>query len=71
MKRERLMSINKEKAEAAIYQFLEAIGENPNREGLLDTPKRVAKMYAEMFWDWEKILKRSLRLSLKNNMRMW
>nr|CAC85372.1 GTP Cyclohydrolase [Streptococcus pyogenes] len=49
MKRERLMSINKEKAEAAIYQFLEAIGENPNREGLLDTPKRVAKMYAEMF----------------------
>ncbi|MEN4359091.1 GTP cyclohydrolase I FolE, partial [Streptococcus pyogenes] len=27
------MSINKEKAEAAIYQFLEAIGENPNREG--------------------------------------
>ncbi|NAZ89676.1 GTP cyclohydrolase I FolE [Streptococcus pyogenes] len=49
MKRERLMSINKEKAEAAIYQFLEAVGENPNREGLLDTPKRVAKMYAEMF----------------------
>ncbi|NBA04561.1 GTP cyclohydrolase I FolE [Streptococcus pyogenes] len=49
MKKERLMSINKEKAEAAIYQFLEAIGENPNREGLLDTPKRVAKMYAEMF----------------------
>lgn len=49
MKRERLMSINKEKAEAAIYQFLEAIGENPNREGLLDTPKRVAKMYVEMF----------------------
>ncbi|HEP4757322.1 TPA: GTP cyclohydrolase I FolE [Streptococcus pyogenes] len=49
VKRERLMSINKEKAEAAIYQFLEAIGENPNREGLLDTPKRVAKMYAEMF----------------------
>ncbi|HFD5165762.1 TPA: GTP cyclohydrolase I FolE [Streptococcus pyogenes] len=43
------MSINKEKAEAAIYQFLEAIGENPNREGLLDTPKRVAKMYTEMF----------------------
>ncbi|HEQ8525524.1 TPA: GTP cyclohydrolase I FolE [Streptococcus pyogenes] len=49
MKRERLMSINKEKAEAAICQFLEAVGENPNREGLLDTPKRVAKMYAEMF----------------------
>ena len=25
------------------------LGENPEREGLLDTPKRVAKMYAEMF----------------------
>ena len=28
---------------------MEALGENPEREGLLDTPKRVAKMYAEMF----------------------
>lgn len=65
------MSINKEKAEAAIYQFLEAIGENPNQEGLLDTPKQVAKMYAEMFLGLGKILKRNLRLSLKNSMRMW
>lgn len=37
------------KAEDAIYQLLEAIGENPQREGLLETPKRVAKMYEEMF----------------------
>ncbi|MGT2745304.1 GTP cyclohydrolase I FolE [Streptococcus phocae subsp. phocae] len=43
------MPINHKKAEAAIYQLLEALGENPEREGLLDTPKRVAKMYAEMF----------------------
>lgn len=40
---------NQEKMEKAIYQFLEALGENPNREGLKDTPKRVAKMYIEMF----------------------
>ncbi|MFC2400161.1 MAG: GTP cyclohydrolase I FolE [Streptococcus sobrinus] len=40
---------NQEKAQETIYQLLEAIGENPQREGLLETPKRVAKMYAEMF----------------------
>lgn len=40
---------NQEKVEQAVYQLLEALGENPEREGLLDTPKRVTKMYAEMF----------------------
>ena len=40
---------NQEEVEQAVYQLLEALGENPEREGLLDTPKRVAKMYAEMF----------------------
>lgn len=39
---------NQAKIEQAVYQLLEAIGENPNREGLLDTPKRVAKMYQEL-----------------------
>ncbi|MGM7721911.1 GTP cyclohydrolase I FolE [uncultured Metabacillus sp.] len=38
-----------EKIELAVKMILEAIGENPEREGLLDTPKRVAKMYAEVF----------------------
>lgn len=41
--------MNQEKAEKAIYDFLVAIGENPDREGLQDTPKRVTKMYQEMF----------------------
>ncbi|EXX89487.1 GTP cyclohydrolase [Paenibacillus darwinianus] len=35
--------------EMSIRTILEEIGENPNREGLLDTPKRVAKMYREVF----------------------
>ena len=35
--------------EEAVYRILTAVGEDPNRPGLLDTPKRVARMYAEMF----------------------
>lgn len=38
-----------EKIEQAVKMILEAVGEDTAREGLLDTPKRVAKMYAEMF----------------------
>jgi GTP cyclohydrolase I len=35
--------------ERAIRTILRAVGEDPDRPGLLDTPKRVAKMYREMF----------------------
>lgn len=38
-----------DKLEQAVTMILEAVGEDPSREGLLDTPKRVAKMYAEVF----------------------
>ena len=41
--------VDYEKIEQAVTMILEAIGEDPDREGLVDTPKRVAKMYAEMF----------------------
>ena len=34
--------------EDAIVRLIQHIGENPNREGLLDTPKRVAKAYREL-----------------------
>lgn len=36
------------RAEAAIRELLFAIGEDPDREGLLDTPARVARSYAEL-----------------------
>ena len=34
---------------ASIHEILKAIGEDPNREGLQDTPNRVASMYSEIF----------------------
>jgi GTP cyclohydrolase IA len=34
---------------AAVREILEAVGEDPDRDGLLDTPARVARMYAEIF----------------------
>lgn len=38
-----------EKIERAVKMIIEAIGEDPEREGLQDTPKRVARMYEEIF----------------------
>ena len=35
--------------EAAVREILEAVGEDPDREGLQDTPARVARAYAEFF----------------------
>ncbi len=35
--------------ERAVREILAAVGENPDREGLLETPARVGRMYAELF----------------------
>lgn len=37
------------RAEAAVRELLLAVGENPDRQGLKDTPSRVARAYREMF----------------------
>lgn len=44
-----MTNVNRAQIEEAVRLILEAVGEDPNREGLLDTPKRVAKMYEEVF----------------------
>ena len=41
--------IDRERAEAAMREFLIAIGEDPDREGLIETPSRVARACDEIF----------------------
>lgn len=41
--------VDHKRIEKAIKEILIAVGEDPNREGLLETPARVARMYAELF----------------------
>ena len=41
--------IDKKKIEEAVRMLLEGMGEDVNREGLIDTPKRVARMYEEIY----------------------
>ena len=41
--------VDKPRIEAAVREILIAIGEDPERDGLLDTPARVARMYEEIF----------------------
>jgi len=41
--------IDEEKIKKAVLSIIEAIGEDPQREGLRETPRRVAEMYTELF----------------------
>lgn len=42
-------SIDSERVERAVREILYAVGEDPTRPGLVNTPSRVAQMYAEVF----------------------
>jgi GTP cyclohydrolase I len=41
--------IDKTKIEEAVRMIIEAVGEDPGREGLIGTPRRIAEMYEEIF----------------------
>jgi len=43
------MGVDLARVEKAVAEILEAIGENPSRDGLVGTPSRVAAMYEELF----------------------
>lgn len=59
-----LVNIDFETARRAIYELITAVGEDPAREGLKNTPDRVARMYAELLsgysTDPEKIINGAL-----------
>ncbi|REK23496.1 MAG: GTP cyclohydrolase I FolE [Actinobacteria bacterium] len=44
-----MSEIDQARIEKAVREILEGLGEDPDREGLIDTPQRVARFYAEVF----------------------
>lgn len=56
--------MNKEKIKRAIRELIKAIGDDPERPGLLHTPDRVADMYEEIFSGLNKDPKREIELFL-------
>lgn len=44
-----MKEVDQGRIEKAVREILEALGEDPDREGLVDTPERVARFYAEVF----------------------
>lgn len=41
-------SVDKKRIEQAVHEIIEAVGENPDREGMVRTPERVGRMYEEL-----------------------
>ena len=59
--------MDKERIERAVREILLAIGEDPNRAGLVETPKRVANMYEEIFAGLHDDPRRHLKLFDEGN----
>lgn len=61
--------VNKDKIEAAVKLLLEGIGEDVSREGLVETPARIARMYEEVFSGMEESPEEFLskRFHVENN----
>ncbi len=58
--------MDKKRIEAAVRELLAAIGEDPDREGLRETPRRVADMYGEVFSGLEEDPRRHLKIFNEN-----
>jgi len=60
---------DRERAEAAVRELLIAVGEDPDREGLVETPARVARAYEEVFAGLHEDPKVHLEKSFSENHR--
>ncbi len=60
---------DRERAEAAVRELLIAVGEDPDREGLVETPARVARAYEEVFAGLREDPKMHLEKSFSENHR--
>lgn len=58
--------MDKKKIEKAVLMILEAIGENPDRKDLQETPRRVAEMYEEIFLGINKDASKELEIVLEH-----
>jgi GTP cyclohydrolase I len=61
--------INQAEIKSAVTSILKAIGEKPDREGLKDTPRRVAEMYSELFIGLEMNPKEALTVGFEEGHR--
>ena len=59
----RVQVIDEARIEKAVASIIEAIGEDPRREGLIGTPKRIAEMYGEVFMGLHRDPKEELEVS--------
>ena len=57
--------VDHERVQALVRELLEAIGDDPSREGLLETPRRVADMYVELFEGLEEDPGKHLRITFE------
>lgn len=62
-----MSTIKKDVIEKAVVSILKAIGENPERDGLKDTPRRIADMYEEIFAGVKRDPKKELKTYTAKN----
>ena len=59
-----------ERIERAVREILIAVGEDPDREGLVETPNRVARMYGEVFSGLHRDISKDIKTFTSDNDEM-